>query len=595
MKPTRRIRPTRSRKWRRTIERRIEAAEGQLDDLSADLGDVQFSVDELAGVVRRHHPQRPPTTEPPSSEWPRVPEVYVGLAARDDALQDWTFTSGDLIWEVEDSYRHSTTYAILSDLTVYVWREQWRGYDATRTTIAIVNGFAGRGTAYLQVIKLAVDGILRFTSTSNNCILPRGTFLRRYHIGPDSDKLIRWEHVEPFGPTLDWIPALCEQGRQQSINSALTIGPYRIGDPEVSGSGSLNGSEGGRRIAPFWGGEDGWQATCREGLRWMAEDWFYTLARSPIALLDRAGMWRNPHVPYWAGSTVAHEPDGYEIVDVPLDGSPWKWKPLNGWCPYEAQLREYRAHDYTHYRRGYAAAAAVARHDIAARWFLTMLWGNLAAWLDGAPSDLSLLQHMPQMLATPEHEGDSRGGRGWGHTLGCFLAVEDWLPEELEWPSWGGTWLKALLTLTEHWALPENGWTHATSKGAFPTPADGWGDLDSPITASRELDLVGVWYSQFELERLDAAWKRSLSPVYVDETWTSVGEHLETRAVGHWTEVHSRGPNAQPQYDLFRGEFGRWGGIDEVIEAANEGTVSPNELLLDNLPRQEWQKALTDD
>lgn len=567
---------------------------------------------------RPPRPRPGPQPPPDVGGWPTVPDVRIGLDPRGPPAEQLLELAGAAAeWTIETGWRHSTAYAELADLAVFTWREQWAGWDATRVTVAVVNGFPGRGTAYLEGIRIEVAGAAPLARAERDCILPRGTFLRRFFVGPQADALRAWQHVEPAGPTLEWIPAVCETGRARRAAEAKAVGPYLVGDPNVQGSSSLPGSHGGRRLAPYWGGEDGHQATCREGLRAMAEGWLFAAARSPVALLERGtGAWRNPRASYWPGSTIGHEPPGYAIAQLKPGGEA-VFLPLDGWCPYEAELRTYRPHDHTHYRRAFAEAAGVARHDVAARWFLAMLWGNLAAWLDGAPSTVGLLQWGPQLLEVPAHQGDSRGGRGWGHTLGCFLAAEPWLPAELAGPSWGGTWREALARITEHWSRP-NGWVHATGREGFPLPqrwqltaggelvldaqgkpietatwkASGWAALDDPVAASRELDLVGVWLAPLGLAELDAAWRRSLAPVQRrDGTWLSVGEHLESRDVAHWSAVDYRAPNAQPEYDLFRGEFGRWGGIEGVIEAARLNPT-PDELLLANLPRQVWQATI---
>src|SRR5690606_2047484 len=90
------------------------------------------------------------------------------------------------------------------------------------------------------------------------------------------------------------------------------LGPYNIGIPIVQGNSSLNGSHGGWLVAPYGGGSQSWHAGVPESWRLAEINFFRTLDRSPIAILDaRTLQPYNPKQPYWLGRTVAHELPGF--------------------------------------------------------------------------------------------------------------------------------------------------------------------------------------------------------------------------------------------------------------------------------------------
>lgn len=631
-------RPAPAEPEHRCAEQRLDELERRVAELAESLGRVsralQAHVRESAEPEPtpeprpRPRPRPVPGPQPPPDVvgWPSVPSVTVALDPRGRApIASLALAPG--AWTVEpDGWRWSLSTGELAGLAVLCWRQQHPGWEATMTTVAVVNGWPGAGTIHLERMRVAVEGAAPIVRDEHDAIDPRRPLLWRFYSGEHAEDLRAWRHVDP-GPTAPWIPGLCEQGRAELEASLLELGPYRIASPKVRGSSSLNGSHGGWSISPWWGGADGWQATCREGLAWMGAEWMAQAMRSPIVLLEPGGFaWWNPvraarearaaaqaaGVPaaelppapgYWPGATVQHEPPGYEVAIVPTDGSSWSFRPLDGWCAYESTLREYRPHDHTHYRRLYAAASAVAEHDVAARWWLRQSWGQLAAWLDGAPSSVNLLAWLPQMLDGPAGVGDSRGGRGWGQTLRCYLDAEPYLAAEpaLAAPSWGGTWRSALVALTARWAMPGNGWTHRTGKEGFPTPGGGWGALAAAptIAAPRELFLVAANYGELGLEALLERARSSLRPLPGDGgAWIGTGEHVASSpTVKHWADGGAwRAPNAQTMYEAHVGLFQRWGGLAGVLAAAEaeakSSSRSPREHLLDNLPASTWRAAL---
>lgn len=417
----------------------------------------------------------------------------------------------------------------------------------------------------------------------------------------DLDLISTYGYVEEDGElglnAPEWVRERCEAGEASSMAGSKLLGPWRVGYAAVRGSGSLNGSHGGARLAPYDGGVNGWQGYCKEGLVWAEHDLVTTMMRSPIVMLNDEGKWWNPHEPYWPGRTVQHEPLPYRITTSDGSGN-WTWLPLPADAPaYAHELREYRAHDHTHGRRGFGAAGLLAPYDALARWFLVQLAGDTIAWLDGGRSPLGLLQPIEQMLEAPgQFEGDSRGGRGWGHTMALMLEAQPYLPEHMRTLSDGSHVIDAIRTLTLKWASPENGWTHSTGKASFPDPVGGWGAIEDPVCACREIDLVGVNFLSYGLKDLHEAWVRSMAPENVGRgKWRSAPEHMEFRGdAGHWWSVEGRRYNAQPEYDLFRATgltdavVKRHGGIDALIETCR--TFSPNELVLANMNPNIWME-----
>lgn len=532
-------------------------------------------------------PPRPvPGPQPPPDVigWPPIEDVEVWADVRGPPpAQRVRFPARAARWTDEPGFRWSREYAELGGLAVNVWREQWAGWEATRVSVWITNGFAGAGTVHLEGLRVVVAGVALLERAERDVILPRGTLPFRWVLGRGEADVRAWRHISPAGPTMPWMPELALRGLGGMQTKQL--GAYRVGDPGVGGGGALDGSHGGWKLAPYWGGRAGWQTTCREGLAWMEQEWLAQVGRCPIATLERGtGRVSNPHAAYWQGRTPDHELPGFT------------YQAGDGWCAYESQLRYLRAHDHTHYARAFTAAAAVALYDAPARTWLAWCWGDVTLALDGAPSPLNLLQHLPQWFARPAGTGDSRAGRGFAHQLRCFLESEAWLPPDLLVTSWGETWREALRRAVQHVAMP-NGVTFAAAQAAWPDAITGV-QLVDPIAASRELDLVGANYLGLGLRELDAAWRRFLAPVQTSAgAWQSVGDRLEVRpSARHWSELGNYKPNAQAEYDLFRArdvegpELTRHGGLDAVLaKARNE---SPNEPLVANLPTALWQRTL---
>lgn len=477
-------------------------------------------------------------------------------------------------------------------LHLRVWWERWAGVDAVRVTGRLVNAFGtphvppAQRNVFLDALTVEVAGAHVGIDAASQVFDPRRPWIFRRVVGPDAGTVRRCEHIER-APVAQWLRGKARIGRINTEFDALHLGIWTLAMPEVRGSGSLNGSHGGRRLAPWDGGAEGWQTLCHEGLAWMTEEWPMQAMRCPVYLLTEEGRWYNPRAPYWPGATVAHEPPGYDIVQT-FAGGDWEWPGTAH--DYLGQLRQYRAHDHTHYRRAFGAAAAVALYDLPAREFLCQLAGNVIAWLDGSGSpegSLSALWNYQSMLVhAGEHEGSSFAGRGMAHAIGCLLEAAPYLGPEFQASFDARPWPPLMAEFVRHVTAP-NGWAHRAQKTDFPTPSGGWGSLVDPICAPREVDLLGATFIPLGLHTHHENWRASMAPIRTRKGWKSAPEHMEFRAdAEHWAEVAGRNYNAQPEYDLFRRDFSRYGSVTSVVVASQSS--SPNELLLANLSTSAW-------
>ncbi len=289
----------------RMIDDRVAA---ETSVLHQDLASAQRSIEDLEQRVALLERKRPDPGEDPDvdpdpgvGDWPRTPRLTAELKTRGPPTGTESILFGEGEWTDEGEWRWAIATRSFQRLPAIQILEQWSGLDATRVSLVFANGYPDAGTIHFNDLRITDDGELVDRVRGKNCILPRGMFVRRYVLGPDADAVRAWEMVEPKGPTLPWIREKCVEGLAINEGAALKLGPYLVGDPGVTDSGSLNGSHGGWKLGPWWFGPEGWQTTCREGYVWAELEMLLTAARSPLAVID-PGTRRffNPHHPYWA-------------------------------------------------------------------------------------------------------------------------------------------------------------------------------------------------------------------------------------------------------------------------------------------------------
>lgn len=448
------------------------------------------------------------------------------------------FTEGDLTFSVA-----RTKFKGL--LVLATWE---RYKESTRVTVALTNGFAHEGTFYADDVRITstydeVDTYL-FSTEAFTGIQVRGTFVRRQTSGQQF-------HEATVDPQEPWMVALCRKGHMDTFapTGYKVIGHYRIGDPGVKGESSLNGSHGGWELGPYHFGTEGWQRCCPEGYKWAEEEFFNTLARSPLASYNPDNLEpHNPRVPYWCGRASSDLP-GLEVGSVgPEENENMK------------ELHKYQAPAHSHMHRATASAAMLAPRDVFARIVLVEhYWNDFTCNLDGGRSNNPLFNTYQQVMEKPGGQGWSEGGRGFAHLVGCFTMASEWMhaagrgytriPGRLMYNTSDGTpWAPVLRDLIRHVAWLNSGVVH--NKGS---------DHNSPGTSnparSREIDLL--FRPMQELGGLaDILTKVELfmSPLMANNERLSPAATVDG-SKSHWTIGHYAGANYYPWYDLIRGDM----------------------------------------
>lgn len=512
-------------------------------------------------------PAAPPADEPlaavdaQSAPWPQAPAVRVRLLDREEQLEQ-RLLGPPQTWVEEDRWRWSEERVLLAGVALLVWREQFDRADATRVTVALVNGVPGRGTAYFRGLQVEVEGKPVWRLEGQHCIVPRGILARRAFHGPDAARLMSWAMIRDRLPgwTPAWAGARCAEdlARLRTMQSGEhAVGPYRIGDPIVRESSSLGGSHGGWKVAPYGGGSLSWYAGAIEGWQLAEEQFLRTMARSPIAILSPTDLQPyNPRVEYWLGRTIPHELPGFR--DAPDD-----------WCEYGQFLFRFRPHSYSHLWRQVRDAAQLARYDAAARWFLLTSWHDCTLWLEsgGAGSDNHLFWPLEKLVATtPPGQGAGWANRGFAHVVRCFLEAEPYLPQEQ-----ALSWRERLVGALRHVIVPGTGVAHAN-----PRPDDLDPSIEPPTARAREVDLLGASFLPLGLVEEDADWRRFMAPV----AGRSVSATFQIRpGMRSWADGRGAVPHYFPEYDAFRGDLRPYGGdLRGLMNHARTRPVGENPL-----------------
>jgi hypothetical protein len=475
---------------------------------------------------------------------PRLLNTRVDLKGYSDRFFGrWALNSE--AWTYEGDFRFLVLRRLVNNALLLVTFEQFKGFDATRITVAWKNAFAGTGAIVFDDLKVTYGG--REISTpleeGPHAIQPRGTFVRRYHVGPDSYKLEGYMHIEPVKGYPVWAPGMCLQGLQQQTTpaNAMQIGPYTIGDPGVKGSSSLDGSHGGWEVGPYHFTAEGWQRCSRHGYRWAESEFFNTLARSPLAAYDPETLLPvNKHQPYWSGRASCTL-DGFE-EDLEAQAK----------VPYLKKLQGYEAPADSHAHRMTGSAAMLAPKDVFARIVLVEhYWHDFTLWLDGGESGLSYFQPYWQVIRDHSpHQGWSRGGRGFAHAVGCFKMAHPYLLGSKRGTTGdaglvapGQTWWGALRDLIRHVARL-NGIVHSSGQdGKYPNV--------QKAVRSREVDLLYPGMVFLGLDDLAEKVRHTMD----SEGWEGTAPEAWDGTMAHWSFGQQGGPSYYPPYDMIRGDL----------------------------------------
>lgn len=509
--------------------------------------------------------QAAPVTTPPRP--PRPPRPPTGRALEVSVRIDGS--------EVESV---DNVQCELADLGVFSWQQRWPGFDASRITVAIINGFEGVGLRQPK-IEIQVDG--KTALHEPNCYMPpRQPLWERYYVGPDAARIRRWEHYREPAPVPAWLRLLCQKGAQSLAKSSAYIGPYLCAHAAAGASLRDFAAVGGEGVGPY---SNEWPRQCREGLAWKSDEWRAWANRARLARIDRETL--DPitlRVPYWPGRNPVNEAEGWrDITVIPANAASWApalFNPTNptGFAPP----------DISHLWRMISAASCVAFDDPAAQWYLTLVWADVASWLDGDFAEHNLLQPIAQLMKGASDVGNSNGGRQLAHAIGCYLAAEPWLtPDKLVRPYTGGPWAGALEELVTHYAIDANGITHAAPATAWPAG----GGEQAEIAAGGLTDPICRVFEQDML----AARARDLGVTAVYDLWcafaksqggTNIQEFVEARVSAQsWTAVKTTG-GFGAQYPEIRMDFSGYPGGNIKGLVASAATASPNENPLDRVP-----------
>jgi len=291
-----------------------------------------------------------PQTGPDS--WPTTPLVELRWDPRgDEAEVSFSFEPGE--WVETDDRRHAKLTRRVDDVAFCVWYEQFQGVDATRITVAAINGFENVGPRYFEHYAISIDGEERESLDGKHVILPRGALLRRWSTGYQETVLREWRYVHENGRVPQWA---VEGARRDTASrtafpfrdmrgNPVDIGPYNF----FWANHDLYDSHGGWGVGPFHGGPDDWLA-CASGRKNREAEMMLDFQR-PIWLLADDFSPLELQVPYWMGRTLKHDPVSFQYE-------------LDDWCPYAETLAGYHFADYTHLSRGTSGAAAVAEWDV---------------------------------------------------------------------------------------------------------------------------------------------------------------------------------------------------------------------------------------
>lgn len=284
--------------------------------------------------------------------WPDAPKVELEWAPR-PGKKTIRWTTAEPEWTVEQGRRHARITKRVNDTAFLVWFEQFKGIDATRVTVAAINGFAFAGPRYFKRYSIHVEGNRPEVIEGRHVILPRGALIRRFFTGRQNAMLREWRYVHANKPVPKWAVAGAQRDTAKRTEFpfrdqngvAIDIGPYNF----FWNNRGLEDSHGGWGVGPFHGGPDDWLA-CAAGRQNREAEMLLAFQR-PIWMLADDFEALEVQAAYWMGRTRAHDPAEYQYE-------------VDDWCPYAKRLSVFRFADHTHLSRGTSGAAAIAKWDV---------------------------------------------------------------------------------------------------------------------------------------------------------------------------------------------------------------------------------------
>lgn len=537
----------------------------------------------------------------PTSGWPVAPLVEVGWdprGAEKFVVFEFEAESIDVEWVEEEGRRHVRLNQRVDDVAFSVWFEQFEGVDATRVTVAAINGFANAGPRYFERYVINVGGEQREDIEGKHVILPRGALLRRWTVGAEEATLREWRYVQEDGTVPDWAIAGAHKDTAARVSfpfrnaggKPIDIGPYNF----FWGNRSLGDSHGGWGVGPFHGGPDDW-LTCAAGRKNREAEMMLDFQR-PIWLLADDFSPLELQVAYWMGRTLQHEPPEFQYE-------------LDKWCPYAATLAQYFFADYTHLSRGTSGAAAVAPWDVFAveclravltdfktANSLTRVVGKDEQGNEllhpGALQDNALLFPLWKKIETVNGPTSSGGDRGLAHWLRLLRWCRPHFPpEEIE------PWEEGLRQLVRGLA-DEYG---VTSCNRTPTWVSQKGGplskpLEPPFCKTFHQQLVTYECSRFGgLDDIAKKGKRFLTaraPAYFEVRPGKRGDTVNQRNHSADDDQDDKHWSYQAYSNMTHGRLFGAKGASQFLQTMQTRGVNGSSQDLDCTPRELWEKSV---
>jgi len=338
-----------------------------------------------------------------------IPNIRVFMRLRDGSEKEMSF-SKRVRWTKEGHLKYTQKFTNFLNQALHITVTRHNGFDATEVVVSITNGFPNAGVTYFTNLGIVVDNSV-YSLDGKHIIRPRGIIAKRFVVGPDAEKVKRYEHI-PEGRHPEWLPDQASNAID-SYNSRTkdAHGPYK---PFWNEFHALYDSHGGAGIAPF----SNW-VNCHAGHELRSLEMYGEVGRSPIACLKpKNGKPLFLDEPYWLGRTPENELKQFD--DWP-----------DNWCEYSQWLMGYQAHDHTHLWRMIRAAAQLAHYDPFARMFLQWVWHDCTLSLTPGKSDYLNNRYFwslkNKIAMTEPHVGADWAGRGLYHVIRCFLVAEPYV------------------------------------------------------------------------------------------------------------------------------------------------------------------------
>ncbi|MFT7667616.1 MAG: hypothetical protein ACI8X5_000295 [Planctomycetota bacterium] len=531
--------------------------------------------------------------------WPAVPDVELHWDPRGKAGEvSFEFQAVEADWVETDKSRHAKITHRFDDVAFIVWFEQFAGVDATRTTVAAINGFVDAGPRYFENYAIDVDGKRREEISGKHVILPRGALLRRWSTGYQEAVLREWRYVHENKPLPEWaIEATKKDTNERTAfpfrhisGRPIDIGPYNF----FWQNRGLDDSHGGWGIGPFHGGPEDWLA-CAAGRKNREAEMMLDFQR-PIWLLADDFTPLELHRPYWMGRTLKHDPREFRYE-------------LDNWCPYAETLAGYSFADYTHLSRGTSGAAAIALWDVFAveclravltdfkmAQSLTRVVGKDKNGDDilhpGARQDSPLLYPLWKKIETVDGPESSGGDRGLAHWLRLLRWCRPHFPpEEIE--PWEEGLRQLVRGLSDRYGI-------TSSNNTPPWVAKKGGGLTKPLVAP----FCKTFHQQlvtYECIRFGGLGKIGAASAYFLTPKPPM--YFEVRSGGKNQRVSNRNHSADTQQENKMWSYAAYGNMTHhtlnefnnpksFLDTMKSRGVNGASQDLDCTPRDLWESAV---